>query len=98
MLFLLNVSRRRLTTRVPLVLRLTCDASIDAPYAEIGKHADLSGAERVALDGVAEAIERLTAEQLEGCQASVKDAPVHLRIVQKSGPSSACASSSCSKL
>lgn len=75
-----------MTTRVPLVLRVASDASLDKPYAVIGKEADLSGKKHIDLADVGAAIERLTAELMDGSDA-VRDTPIHLKVMQQNGPS-----------
>jgi hypothetical protein len=74
-----------ITTRVPLVLRMCADPSLEAGCALISTHSDFKDANTLALSDVGERIAQLTAE-LAGDSGAVQDAPIHVKVTLPQGP------------
>lgn len=74
-----------ITTRVPLMLRLTSDSTLDTPFALVSEKPDFSDAKPIELSAVGKNITRLTVK-LAGDGGGVKDLPIHVKVTLKSGP------------
>jgi hypothetical protein len=74
-----------ITTRVPLVLRMTSDSTLTAGFAVVSDQPDFKDAKRVGLQQVGEEIVKLT-EALAGKGGAVLDAPIHVKVTLPQGP------------
>jgi GTPase SAR1 family protein len=79
-------SGKTITTRVPLILRLQNDSSVDTPYGLLSTKSDLSNA--VNIDDISKIPKRIN-EMTDNLTSNgtVKNDPIHLKVVGKNLPS-----------
>jgi GTP-binding protein EngB required for normal cell division len=80
-------SGQKITTRVPLILRIEMNKSPDLkPYVLISTEANLENAEKITLDQTAFKIAEYT-KKIAGDKLTVEDTPLHMKVVQNEIPS-----------